>query len=180
MLEPGMQGLGIGCFVIAIIIQCMILCCRAPARKVPLNYILLGIFTLCFSFFTAVITARYPTETVLTAAGATTLVTVALTIYACTTKTDFTTCGALLTVLFMTLFFVCISMIFFTFAVWWHPIIAGLFVIIYGFYIIYDTQLIAGGRKHELSLDDYVIGALLLYIDIIMLFLELLRLFGSD
>ena len=68
-------------------------------------------------------------------------------------------------------------MIFFTFAVWWHPVITGLIVIIYGLYIIYDTQLIAGGRKHELSLDDYVIGALILYIDIIMLFLELLRLF---
>ena len=33
-----------------------------------------------------------------------------------------------------------------------------------------------GGTKHELSLDDYIIGALMLYIDIIGLFLELLRL----
>ena len=48
--------------------------------------------------------------------------------------------------------------------------------VFYGFYIIYDTQLIVGGRKHELSYDDYIIGALMLYVDIIGLFLELLEL----
>ena len=148
MLEPAMQGLGIGCLVLALVIQCMILCCKSNARKVPQNYILLTIFTACFSFFTAQITAAYPTETVLTAAGATALVTVALTAYACFTKTDFTTCGAVLTVILFTMLFVIISMVFFTFVTWWHPVVCGLLVIIYGFYIIYDTQLIAGGRKH--------------------------------
>jgi hypothetical protein len=36
--------------------------------------------------------------------------------------------------------------------------------------------LIVGGKKHELSYDDYIIGALMLYVDIIGLFLELLEL----
>ena len=68
---------------------------------------------------------------------------------------------------------------FMTFAEWWHPVITGFLIVFYGLFLIYDTQLIAGGKKHELSYDDYVVGALLLYIDIMMLFLELLRLFGG-
>lgn len=44
-------------------------------------------------------------------------------------------------------------------------------IILYGFYLIYDTQLIIGGRHSELEIDDYIIGALIIYIDIIVLFL---------
>ena len=39
--------------------------------------------------------------------------------------------------------------------------------------------MIAGGKSHQISMDDYVIGALLLYIDITMMFFELLKLFGE-
>ena len=66
-----------------------------------------------------------------------------------------------------------------TFAVWWHPFISAVLVVVYGLYLVYDTQLIAGGKSHSLSYDDYIVGTLLLYIDVMMLFLELLRLFGS-
>ena len=52
-------------------------------------------------------------------------------------------------------------------------------VIMYGIFIVYDTQLIAGGRYQELSYDDYILGALLLYIDIIGLFIYILSLFGN-
>lgn len=49
-------------------------------------------------------------------------------------------------------------------------------IIFYGFYLIYDTQLIVGGKRRELTVDDYVIGALILYLDIIIIFLKLLQL----
>ena len=68
---------------------------------------------------------------------------------------------------------------FMTFVEWWHPFVSAILVVFYGLYLIYDTQLIAGGKQHQLGYDDYIIGALLLYIDIMMLFLELLRLFGK-
>ncbi len=57
-------------------------------------------------------------------------------------------------------------------------IYAAIFAVIYSIYILIDTQLILGGKNVSLSLDNYVLGAVLLYIDIIGLFLELLRLFG--
>ena len=46
-------------------------------------------------------------------------------------------------------------------------------------YLIIDTQLIMGGRNKELTLDNYVLGAVMLYIDIVQLFLQLLRILGE-
>ena len=39
--------------------------------------------------------------------------------------------------------------------------------VLFGMYLIYDTQLIVGGRQQELTVDDYIVGALSLYMDII-------------
>lgn len=57
--------------------------------------------------------------------------------------------------------------------------IAVAFSALYAFYLIVDTQLIMGGRRNELTLDNYILGAMLLYIDIIQLFLNLLRILGD-
>jgi len=50
---------------------------------------------------------------------------------------------------------------------------------IYSIYLIIDTQLILGGRKAELTLDNYVLGAATLYVDIIQLFLQILKILGE-
>lgn len=50
-----------------------------------------------------------------------------------------------------------------------------IFIIIYTVYIVIDTQAIAGGRRYSVSTDDYILGALMLYVDIIGLFIYLLR-----
>jgi hypothetical protein len=56
---------------------------------------------------------------------------------------------------------------------------AAIFAVIYSIYIVIDTQKILGGKNKELMLDDYVLGATILYVDIISLFLKLLRLLGK-
>ncbi len=38
---------------------------------------------------------------------------------------------------------------------------------IYSFYLIIDTQLMMGGRNKEINLDNYILGAAMIYIDII-------------
>ena len=52
--------------------------------------------------------------------------------------------------------------------------IATLGVFLFGVYLIFDTQLVMGGKRYELCIDDYIVGALILYLDIIMIFLYLL------
>ena len=179
MRSPAMGGLAIGLLISSIVIECAILCCKSVARKTPTNYILLFIFTACQAFVFSVICAFYSAADCLTAAGMTAAVTVALTFYACTTKTDFTMCGGLFFIISIALLCLILFSWVMTFAAWWHPFVSAILVVFYGLFLIYDTQLIAGGRKHELSYDDYIVGALLLYVDIMMLFLELLKLFGN-
>eukprot|EP00389_Voromonas_pontica_P001405 GDKH01002110.1.p1 GENE.GDKH01002110.1~~GDKH01002110.1.p1 ORF type:complete len:112 (+),score=10.29 GDKH01002110.1:53-388(+) len=57
----------------------------------------------------------------------------------------------------------------------------GIGAVLSAIYIIYDMQLIAGGkhRKYAYGIDDYVFGAISLYIDVMNLFLHLLALFGE-
>ena len=73
-----------------------------------------------------------------------------------------------------------LSMFIFTFTETWYPFAAGFGVIVYGLLLLIDTQLVCGGGFHEFSIDDYVIGALILYLDFVMLFLHILSMFGGS
>merc|ERR1712137_355304 len=120
--------------------------------------------------------------------GITTFVVFGLTLFACQTKYDFTGCGPYLLVALLCL------MAFGSFVLLGSFILSNTTMqkmgfmyacagaLIMSFYIVYDTQLIVGGkhqRSHEFSIDDYAFAAISLYIDIIQLFLYLLRLFGD-
>ena len=164
--------------MVSIFIEIAILCCRNVARKVPVNYIMLLLFTLAFSFIVAVITVPYSPAIVIQAGAATALTTIALTVYALTTKTDMTFYGGALYILSVAMTMIIVTFSLFSPASLYNPIWCALAVIFYGFFLIYDTQLIAGRGHYKLSVDDYIIGALIIYLDIIMLFLELLKLFG--
>lgn len=50
---------------------------------------------------------------------------------------------------------------------------------IYCGYILVDTQLILGGKNKQLSLDNHILGSVILYVDIIGLFLKILQLLGE-
>jgi FtsH-binding integral membrane protein len=51
--------------------------------------------------------------------------------------------------------------------------------IVYTIYLLIDTQLVLGGKNKSLSLDNYVLGAIIIYVDIIQLFIKILRLLGK-
>lgn len=66
----------------------------------------------------------------------------------------------------------------------WIPILHNLYcalgAALFAIYLVIDTQLIVGGGRYELSMDDYIAGALLLYIDIIQIFLYILSALGNS
>ncbi len=148
-------------------------CYPSVARNYPINYVLLFIFTISFSYVVAFICAMSPPHNVIIAAGLTALMTISLTIYAWTTKTDFTYMGGLLFMLSFVFVGACFFSIF-------YPsdlvaiIISAFGIILFGIYLIYDTQLIVGKKDNKLRIDDYIIGALSLYIDIMEIFLNIL------
>ena len=58
---------------------------------------------------------------------------------------------------------------------YWTMLAAGLGVLGYGLFLILNTNKIS----NELPLDEYILGSLLLYIDILTLFVYLLKQFGK-
>ena len=53
--------------------------------------------------------------------------------------------------------------------------------LIFSLYIVYDTQLMMGGKhKYALSPEEYIFAALNIYLDVINLFLYILMIVGGS
>jgi FtsH-binding integral membrane protein len=175
------RGMYYSAYVCTIAIILVLVCCGNSRRKYPLNYILLSAFTLCEGYMVATIASFYSSTAVVHAVATTFLLVVALTVYAWQTKYDFTTMGGiLLAALFSFIIFGWIAAFMCVYpCTTLSTVYACIGAFLFSCYLIYDTQLMVGGRKHELSPDEYVFAALNLYLDIVMLFLYILSLFGN-
>ena len=59
-------------------------------------------------------------------------------------------------------------------------IINGCCLIDFSTYIIYDTQLILGNKREKFNNNDCVLAAMCLYIDIINLFIEMVKIVAAS
>ena len=114
------------------------------------------------------------------AVGITAAICFALTIFAFQSKWDFTVMGGVLTVLLVVLLLFGILTIFVK-----GKIITLVYAccgaLLFGFYLIYDTQLMLGGdHKYSISPEEYVFAALNLYLDIINIFMYILMILSSS
>lgn len=161
-----------------------LVCCPSVRRKSPGNFICLAIFTLAFSYMVGTISSFHDTNVVLLAAGITAAVCLAISIFAIQTKIDFTMCSGLLFALLMVLIFFGFACMITYYAFGYNRIMdsvyAGLGALVFALFLVYDTQMIVGGKKHELSAEEYIYGALQLYIDVVYIFLFLLSLMGKN
>lgn len=166
--------------VVVLVSMLTLACCGEVRRKSPTNYILLALFTLAESFMLGVSSAAYEAIEVLMAVGITAAVCLALTLFAFQTKYDFTMCGGFLLVS------VVILLIFGIVAIFVHNrivslVYASLGALIFSMYLVYDTQLMLGGKhKYSLSPEEYVFAALNLYVDIINIFIYILTIIGAS
>jgi FtsH-binding integral membrane protein len=166
-------------FILMITIMYSLFCYRSVARSVPTNYILLGIFTLAEAWTVSFICTFYNPSDVFIAAAATAAVVIGLFMYALVARVDFTYwLGAMLGILVAWMFLA-------IFGLFWHNrwtiiLWAGLGVIIFSIYIVIDLWLILGKGRGGFSIDDYIVAAMMLYIDIMRLFLEILKIVGAS
>ena len=155
-----------------------IFCCPSVASKVPLNYVLLLIFTLCESYIVAYTTLFYEPLSVLMCAGITLALVLGLTLYAIFTKTDMTLWGGGLVCLSVIFFILSIIGIFYS-SLFYQTLLNCCGLFLFSIYLMYDVQLVIGKNKNLISADQYIIGALMIYIDIISIFIRILLLFGK-
>mmetsp|Transcript_28501 Transcript_28501/g.81630 ORF Transcript_28501/g.81630 Transcript_28501/m.81630 type:complete len:276 (+) Transcript_28501:86-913(+) len=172
-----------GTLGLVLVVSC---CCRKALRTFPVNYCYLAVLTIGISVMTGFVSSLYTTESVLLALATTSGVFLMLTAYACITKSDFTGLGPYLAAGLMAL--MVLGLVISLFSFFTHTpvagspmqkVYAGLGVLLFTFYIIYDTQMVVGGKKHEISVDDYVEATIELYLDVINMFMFLLELMGS-
>uniref|UniRef100_A0A8C4ZB87 Transmembrane BAX inhibitor motif containing 1b n=1 Tax=Gadus morhua TaxID=8049 RepID=A0A8C4ZB87_GADMO len=139
-------------------------------------------FTVAMSYMTGTIASYYDTKAVFLAMGITTIVCLAVTIFCFQTKVDFTSCGGLLcilAVLLMILGVITAVVLSFQYIPWLHMLYAAIGAVIYTLFLAYNTQLLLGNRELALSPEEYVYGALSLYIDIVQIFLFILEIGGA-
>lgn len=165
-----------------------LVCSPSLQYKHPQNLIFLALITVLFSIVGGFAAALYDPTAVVTAFALTLIVTLSVTLFSVSTKFDFTSCGGLLCCLTWLL-------VVFGFVIAIIPMLitsengdqtqarlstiyAVLGVILFSLWLAYDTQQVIGGRKYQLSEEEYVIATLMLYVDIMQIFLFLLQLMG--
>uniref|UniRef100_A0A1A9WXY8 Uncharacterized protein n=1 Tax=Glossina brevipalpis TaxID=37001 RepID=A0A1A9WXY8_9MUSC len=130
-------------FIILFITMLMMLCFDDARRKMPMNFIFLGMFTLAESFMLGTIASQFAPEEIFASVTITVILCLALSLYAIQTKVDYTVMGVLLIFAIIVLIFPGHAMI---------MIYSCFGALLFSIYLIYDTQLMMGG-KHKYSLN---------------------------
>lgn len=168
---------------LVLVVYFILICVESSRRSFPINFILLGLLTLGYGLIAAILSSQYNTYTVLCAVGATAFTTIVIGLLAKYSPFDLTTCGCGLCILGLIHLLVSLLLIAILapmgYASTASLIVAGLGAFLISLYMMFDLQLIMGGRRGELSPEEYILAATLLYIDIIQIFQYMLILFGS-
>ncbi|PSR87257.1 inhibitor of apoptosis-promoting Bax1-domain-containing protein [Coniella lustricola] len=142
----------------------------------PTNLLFLGGFTLLEAYTISVVVSFYKTSIVLNAVLLTGGIFIFLTAFACQTKYDFTSWMPYLFGAVWGLLLFGFMAMFFPYSSTGELIYGGLAALIFSGYILVDTQLIL--RKHHV--EEEIAAAISLYLDIINLFLAILRILNSQ
>ncbi|XP_076468612.1 protein lifeguard 4-like [Babylonia areolata] len=143
-------------------------------QETPTNYILLAVFTLMESYAVGVVVTLYNVSSVIEAFVLTLAVTAGLTAYTFQTKRDFTVHYGCLFSLLWILILAGFMQVFFPGDLMERGLALG-GAVLFSFFIIIDTQMML----HKLSPEEYMLASINLYLDILNLFLHILRLLGE-
>ena len=146
--------------------------------NVPINYIILTIFTISYSCLIAMQVCLYSVSSIMVALFLTFVTVISLTIYAWKTEKDFTIVGGTLFVALILLLFSSLILIFISIPLL-VIVITYISLILFCIYLIYDTQLLIGSGRFKFTEDDYILAAINIYLDIIIIFLKILSIVGK-
>ncbi|KAJ8272578.1 hypothetical protein GJAV_G00090870 [Gymnothorax javanicus] len=166
-------------YIIFVIVALCLNFSSSFSRKHPWNLVGLGVVTLSLSYMVGTVASYHNTTAVVIAMGTTIAVSFTIIIFSAQTRVDFTLCnGSLLIMSVILLMFGFFNIFFYSSVV---QIVYGcLGALFYSVFLAVDTQLVMGRQKYSLDPEEYVFASLILYLDIITIFLYLLILFGGS
>uniref|UniRef100_A0A023FGJ5 Putative golgi antiapoptotic protein n=1 Tax=Amblyomma cajennense TaxID=34607 RepID=A0A023FGJ5_AMBCJ len=165
------QWMVMGAFIMSMV---LLLALMVKRRETPTNYVLLTAFTFVQAFTVAVVVSFYDQMAVLQAFLLTMGVTGGLTLYTFQSKRDFSTWGAGLYAFLMVLLMGSLLQFFLTSSHLEFVLSLG-GAVLFSFFIIFDTHML----MHRVSPEEYILATIELYLDIINLFLHILRIIGE-
>ncbi|XP_062020596.1 protein LIFEGUARD 4-like [Rosa rugosa] len=172
-------GAGLALYIVLIITPFIVLCpLYYYHQRHPVNYLLLGIFTISLAFVVGLTCAFTSGKVILESVILTVVVVIALTLYtfwAARRGQDFNFLGPFLAGALLVLIVFSLIQVFFPLGKLSVMIYGCLASIIFCGYIVYDTDNLI----KRYSYDEYIWAAVSLYLDIINLFLALLTIFRS-
>jgi hypothetical protein len=168
-------------YAVFIVTYIALVCCKSVRRSFPANIICLALLTFAIGYMTAMISSFYSNEIVflsmLICAGCC----AAIIIFASQTKYDFTKWMGVMFVVgivIMLFGFIAVFVYMFTQIYVVYVVYAGLAALLFMVYLAIDIQMLMGGKKYEMSPEDYIFAAVQIFLDIIYIFWFILQIAG--
>ncbi|XP_066537804.1 protein lifeguard 1 [Hoplias malabaricus] len=165
-------------YIIFMIIALCLSCFSSFSRRHPWNIVALSVVTLSLSYMVGTVASYHDATAVVIAMGSTLVISVTIIIFSAQTRVDFTICNGVLTILAVDLLMFGFFSIFFYSNI--LQIVYGcLGALLYALFLAVDCQLVMGRQKYALNPEEYVFAALVIYLDIILIFLYILMIVGG-
>uniref|UniRef100_A0A3P8ZH95 Uncharacterized protein n=1 Tax=Esox lucius TaxID=8010 RepID=A0A3P8ZH95_ESOLU len=166
-------------YILFVVVAMCLIFCSSLSRKHPWNLVALSVVTLSLSYMVGTVASFHNTDSVVIAMGSTVVISFAIIIFSFQTRVDFTVCNGIYLVLAMDLltfsFFCC-----FYYSNVLQIVYGTLGALLFSLFLAIDCQLVMGRQKYALDPEEYVFAALILYLDIMNIFLYLLILMGGS
>jgi len=153
-------------------------CSKNLARSVPINYILLISFTTGEAYLFGLFCAYFTIHSVIYALIISTAIVSILGIYAFTTKNDYTPWNAGLVVFLVAFisFTLCLTFVKIPFLNMLYSTVGS---ILFGLYLVVDLQMLFKSEEPHYDMDDYIIAAMNIYLDVLNIIIYLINLIGK-
>ena len=159
-------------FVVFIVSLISSLCVK---NKVPFNYIALLCFTVSMGLLLSTLTVWFDPRSVLDAMAVTLFMSLAITVYtfiAGETAVIWAFFGIIFGVFIVEFLFLSLVI---SGGEWALSFYCSGVAFLYGCFLVIDTYII----KESSNLDDYIVAAIMIYMDVIRIFIYILMIFGS-
>lgn len=158
-----------------------LMCSNTLRRRVPWNYLAMFWFTIVMSVQVGCIVAYWDLSVVLIAFAVTGGAVLGVTCAALFVPFDLTSKGHILGMAAIVVFFTALITFFvgfFYISKWWYLTLSIIIALLFAAFLFYDIQLVVGKGRYKLSPDEFVYAAVQIYLDIVIMFLNILNITG--
>ncbi|XP_060901318.1 protein lifeguard 1 [Labrus mixtus] len=160
-------------FFIFLTVVIVLFCCKNFSRRHPWNIVGLVVITVSFSYMVGTVAAFHQTSAVVVTMASTIAISLAILAFSVQTRFEFNICYGILLVLAVDM------IVFFIFLTFYISHVLDvtygcLGALVFALFLMIDVQLLMGKTSEGVDPEEYVSAALIIYLDIVLIFLYLL------